>query len=440
MSKLGLHLPLRPNLFLTFIEYVQCRFVLIGDIRKQQLPSCTDEKNRTLIKLLELAALSAYVVDLEFLQLSTCRAIRLSSQVGYTPFSFACLLSLNVIGIMGPHSKNMERFYELGTEPLRQLNKKSLLRETIYVAHRGPWREPLGRCIEALATLKREGPDYAEPEEVSVCNLLYYTLAMIKGSDHAALLADIQLAISRMDAPKYSIFNRLMRILAQVLDNQVNNRAHPTELNGPFFDERRELAVIEKGDRLTGFTYGIAKLYLSFHFGYHRDSHRFAKQCYKHRASVSGLLVIPAFRYMSSISQMLDFFETPPKGRLFKWLRRFTLLPSLLKNMLYFRLLMRRQESTFAFLYWCYRGVLMRTMGFGTAASARQSLERGIQRAEQEQYVQVTAMSYEMLGKLFPEDGYRKKVKQQAMRGYLKCANRAKVLQLKKELIGTFKV
>lgn len=433
LATLGITVKYSPNRIDVIQEYIFSRWQLQNDIRQDSIRSCEESIHEVAVKLLELAALSAYVVNVNLFYYICFRTVRVCSRVGYTPFTCACLVMMAELGRTPFLGRNkIEQFYRYGDPVIQQSKEKSLLRDAVYISCSGTRHMPLNDAIHNILKKLKEHSIYAEPEEISVCYLLYFTLVVFKGDDFSKTLVDLQLAISKLDAPKYTTFNRALRILAQSLSHIVNrekNRGHVLTFAGPYFDESQEPTLEVEHDHLTFITYCSAKLFLSILQGRYQDGIHYGRQCQKYSDGFAVFTLVPVYQFMTIASEFLLLHERQRLGAhpLVLLIRKVYLLPQSIVKLFYFRRFLKHQSEILGHMYWYFKGMFFLIFG-GQRIKAVRCMQKGIQMAKFQGYYNVVAMMYDFKDQLLyryleKPDRKRRSARTKAYKFYVKSSN-----------------
>lgn len=268
----GINVPARPHSAHVLLELFNTRRLLRRHTPEEQLEwaEITDADLRAQMHLMAVAIAPAYITGSFVFPLLVCHQMRLAWQHGNTPSVAYTAPCYGVIVIaQGGAVDWAQRFAGLGRALAERLDAEGYRASMEFVINTfiEPWQNDLTRSTEKLASLVELALQTGDRDYAGYAIVAHSYFKGVSAVDLSAMLADCRrmLDIVRRNGLGWS--ERISTTLVQPYDILSRRCDTPTQLIGPYADERERFATFnEQADPFGLFALATQKVSLLLHY------------------------------------------------------------------------------------------------------------------------------------------------------------------------------
>lgn len=324
LKELGVHIAAEPKRINVMMSVIKVRLVLVRlsltDLNA--LPQMRDERMIAAMRILMIAASSAYYGNTLISISMALKMVYLSVRYGNSPFSpyGYALYGIILQAIIG----NISLGYQFGKFSIDLLNKFNAIESYarmnfIFHAFIKHWKDKLSDTIEPLSESYQRGLETGDYEFASYCSAYIGIHSLHSGIPLELAEKEMKKSIELIKKLNQEIVLIPLRMNSQAALNLMEPLNNSTHLVGEHFNEEESLPKLIKVDIAdVGIMYTL-KVMLSVIFNKREECLKYALEAEKFKDPLIGLFFSPLLRFYTSLAFLSSLSSV-------NWLRRISLL------------------------------------------------------------------------------------------------------------------
>ncbi len=399
-AMLGVHFPVKPTRLHIISSLLALQFSLTRKSNQAlvQLPPMTNEKILAAMRILVSVNSAAYFAIPNLFPLLVFKQVELSLKYGncaYSPFAYA---SFGVVktGVLG----DIEGGYKLGKvaeKLMEQFPSKSLRVRTMIVINGflNHWKVHPGYFVLALPSFFDAAKESGDIEYAALClfNQTLYSFCLgqsLLRLEQEATQRDEIIQSYNQNTPLF--FNK---IFLQTVINLRGGAANPTELIGKAYDESVMINIHQQAnDKTSLFACYMQKSYLHFLFYQHEHAFTYITKTEQYIESAIASVIYPIYFFYEGLIYAAQAKSKEATYVVLKRVRK-----NLRKLKRWATLSPEHHQHRYLLLLAEYNRLL------GKSYEASKFYEEAAKLANENQFVQEAALTYELSGKYYLEQG-----------------------------------
>lgn len=426
---LGVELPGNPGKLHIVQSLIATKLRLRGKSADQlvSLPDMSDPKQSAIMEILPAMASASYFAKPNLFPLVVFKQVSLSVRYGnHVQSSFAyATYGLVMCGSTLEFDEGL-KFGEIATRLLEKFKTDAVYAKIHYIRSnfithwRYHFRESLGEMTDSYYKGLETGDFlFASYAAFNICTIDYYM-----GKPLPQLQKEMDDFAAALIKIKQNLGLGWLNIYRQTVANLLDEKEMNSRLEGPFFDEKTQVAVHEKGKDFSGLcVFYMNRMILAYLFGKNREALENGEQCYKLIDNVLAGPHVSSILFFYTLTLLRIAGDDPSK--------RGVLLRRAEANIAKLKKFAKSNPDVFSSKLHLAEAEWHRIKGKNTAAAT--SYRNAIQAAHNNEFTHEKAIANELAAFFWKTSGDSDKSRQhlvEARKSYQKWGATAKVTQL----------
>ncbi len=408
-SQFALHLlnediPENPGKSYLTAQYLKTRILLMGKDQEAllNLPEMTDPYKLAAMRILYRIGTSAYYKGANFLALIACRTLQISLRYGNTSYIAATGYAAFAIIQCGT-MRDISNGYANGLVAMKlqqRLVPKTGLPGCQYIFANliQPWKKHLDQSLPLLRQAYLNALEIGETEHAALALYSHNNLLLLLGRKLPQVAVEMAESREALEQIGQEIMTYRQRLAQQLVENLLHPPEDSTRFSGRHYNEEVVPSFHkDSGDQTTLFQFYFMKLMQSFLLGQHQSALNTANKASGFLKSAISSTFLPYFYFFSSLTKIALFNESSPdKQRSFR--------KDIAQNQKKMRTWSNHAPMNYRHLYLLVEAERDRSIGKGRKAV--DLYELAIKKAQDNGYVQIAALGYELAAGYYAAKGF----------------------------------
>jgi PAS domain S-box-containing protein len=401
LRQLGIRFPKKPNPLNVLIGFIAIKLALAGKQISDlaDLPQMTRADKLAALLILDRIASPSYLAAPQLYPLMVLKRTILPIEYGNSPESISAYATYGLVlcGVV----RDIESGYEFGQLALRLLEQYKIKfpARTLLIVHGfiNHWKLPLKNTLLPLLQVYKIGLETGDLEYAAYAAFVYCTYSFLVGKELSEVERDMATYHEAIDRLKQKQTLQLLRPYYQAILNLLGRSENPCDLIGSFYDERIIMPqLMQAGDRTSLFNLHLSKLMLCYILGHYTEAISNATRVLVYLDSAIATNNVPCFYFYDSLTK-LALYDRALQSQRKQYLRQVKTNQNKMKKWAH--------HSPMNFLHKYYLVEAERYQVLGKNIKAMDCYDRAIELAKEHEYINETALAYELAAKFYCDRG-----------------------------------
>ena len=399
---LGEKIPQKPNKFNIWMGFLETKLALVGKKVEDlvNLPPMKDPYKLASMRILSKIVSPSYLAAFNFFLPIVFKQVILSVKYGNCPestYAYA-VYGLILCGVVG----DIESGYEFGEMSLKLVDKlknREFKTKALFIANGfiGHWKKPAQETLQPLLEAYKTGIETGDLEYAAYAAHVYSFNAYLASNELAPLASQMSAYSQMMEQLNQNQALSLHKCFHQGVLNLLDQAQNPCDLIGNVYDDRIDLPLLIKANARSALCYTyLNKLILSYLFEKYPEALSNAIHNQQYLTGGTATFVVPNFYFYDSLTQLSLYNQlAQPEQR-----KRLQKVRANQKKM--------KKWAHHAPINYLHKYILVEAEKYRVLGKEKLAIdfyERAINLARNNDYMNETALAYELAAKFYLSTG-----------------------------------